>query len=92
MEFTFVDRGDNNFAFEHKQGNKVIAEISWVQKGDVMSMDHTFVSDTLRGQGVAKQLLDRAAEYARAEGYKMEAVCSYVVSAFKRGTYDDVKA
>lgn len=92
MEFTFVDRGDNNFAFEHKQGNKVIAEISWVQKGDVMSMDHTFVSDTLRGQGVAKQLLDRAAEYARAEGYKMEAVCSYVVAAFKRNTYDDVKA
>ena len=23
MEFTFVDRGDNNFAFEHKQGEKL---------------------------------------------------------------------
>ena len=91
MEFTFVDRGDNNFAFEHKQGDDIIAEISWEHEGFDL-VNHTFVSDTLRGQGVAKQLLDRAAEHARAEGYKMEAVCSYVVSAFKRGTYDDVKA
>ncbi len=92
MEFTLVDRGNGHFAFEHQQDGEVIAEISWVQKGNIMAMDHTFVSDKLRGQGVAKQLLDQAANYAREQDYKMEAICSYVVAAFKRGTYDDVKA
>lgn len=92
MEFTLQDKGANQFAFINEQEGKVIAEISWVQDGNIMKMDHTFVSDALRGQGVAKQLLDTAADYARKHNYKMEAICSYVVTAFKRDTYNDVKA
>lgn len=43
-------------------------------------------------KGVAKQLLDRLADYARENGYKMEAVCSYVVAAFEKSdAYNDVK-
>ena len=56
-------------------------------------MDHTFVIPELRGTGVAKQLLDRSAKFARENSYKMEAVCSYVVSAFNESDeYEDLKA
>ena len=58
----------------------------------VMVMNHTYVSDKLRGQGVAKKLLDQAAAYARENHYKMQAVCTYVVAAFEKSdAYNDVK-
>ena len=92
MEFEFVDLGGESYAFVNKQDGEELAKITWTMLGDVMVMAHTFVSEKLRGQGVAKQLLDRAAEYAREQEYKMEPVCSYVVTAFERYTeYDDVK-
>lgn len=92
MEFEFVQLGGDAFAFQHKQDGKLLAEITWTLLGEVMVMDHTFVSDDLRGQGIAKKILDRAAVYARENGLKMEPVCSYVVTAFERyKEYDDVK-
>ncbi|MDW0110141.1 GNAT family N-acetyltransferase [Sporosarcina aquimarina] len=93
MEFEFKEIGGDAFAFQNVQDGKTMAEITWTLLGDVMVMDHTFVSEELRGGGVAKKLLDRAADYAREHNYKMEAVCSYVVTAFNRyDEYNDVKA
>lgn len=93
MDFEFVELGGDAFAFRQQEDGKTNAEITWTLLGDVMVMDHTFVSPDLRGQGVAKQLLDRAAEYARENELKMEAVCSYVVTAFDRySEYEDIKA
>ena len=92
MEFQLQELGVNKFAFVGEQDGKRLAEITWIQQGEIMVMDHTFVSDQLRGQGVAKQLLDCAAKYARENRYKMQAVCTYVVAAFEKSTaYDDVK-
>lgn len=92
MELQLIDLGQGEFAYRRENEGKVIAEITWTEMADVMIVEHTFVDPSLRGQGVAKKLLDRAAEYAREHDYKMEAVCSYVVTAFNRyGEYDDVK-
>lgn len=87
MEFELVELDGDAYAFQGTQDDKVLAEISWTMLSDVMVMDHTFVSPDLRGQGVAKKLLDRAAAYAREKNFKMEPICSYVVTAFER--YDD---
>ncbi|KGR75873.1 GNAT family N-acetyltransferase [Ureibacillus manganicus] len=93
MEFTLKELSSENFAFEYIKDGEKLAEIEWIQRGDIMVMNHTFVSDVLRGQGIAKKLLDKASEYARENNYKMEAVCSYVVQVFnKSNEYDDVKA
>ncbi|MCM3758829.1 N-acetyltransferase [Sporosarcina aquimarina] len=93
MEFEYKDLGGDAYAFRKQQDGKTLAEITWTLLGDVMVMDHTFVSEELRGGGVAKKLLDRAADYARENNLKMEAVCSYVVTAFNRyEEYNDVKA
>ena len=93
MEFQLKELSHDVFAFQYEEDGKKLAEITWTLLGDVMVMDHTFVDPSLRGQGVAKKLLDRAADYAREKEFKMEAVCSYVVSAFNQSSsYEDVKA
>lgn len=92
MEFTLNKSGTHN-AFEHTKDGQRLAEITWVEAGGIMTMDHTYVSPDLRGQGVAKKLLDRAAGYARENNLKMNATCSYVVAAFEQSDeYNDIKA
>lgn len=93
MEFTYRNKGENNGALEYEVNGERVAEITWNLRDGVMNMDHTYVSDVLRGQGVAKKLLDAAADYARENNLKMNAICSYVVSSFEKSdAYDDVKA
>ncbi|WP_431028237.1 GNAT family N-acetyltransferase [Lysinibacillus sp. LZ02] len=91
MEFK-LNKAGMQHAFEYEQEGRRLAEITWVETNGAMTMDHTYVSDELRGQGVAKKLLDEAANYARENNLKMKAVCSYVVAAFEKSTdYNDVK-
>lgn len=93
MDFQYKELENDVFAYEYIQDGEKLGEITWTLLGDVMVMDHTYVSDKLRGQGVAKKLLDTAATHARENALKMEAVCSYVVSAFnKSDEYNDIKA
>lgn len=93
VEFQLKELGNDVYAFHYMQDGNRLGEITWTLLGDIMVMDHTYVSDQLRGQGVAKKLLDSAASYARENELKMEPVCSYVVAAFsKSDQYDDVKA
>jgi len=57
----------------------------------VIKATSTVVLESLRGQGIAKLLLDELADVARQEGLKIIPVCSYVVTAFKRyKEYEDV--
>ncbi|ARD49670.1 GNAT family N-acetyltransferase [Sporosarcina sp. P37] len=93
MDLELAELGGTKYAYQHKADGKVIAEIEWSEENGIMTMTHTYVDDSLRGQGVAKKLLDQAAENAREKGLKMKAVCSYVVNAFDRSDdYNDVKA
>lgn len=93
LELELVELGGGKYSYQYEDGGKVLAEIEWTESNGIMTMTHTFVDDSLRGQGVAKKLLDQAAVNARDKGLKMKAVCSYVVNAFDRSdAYDDVKA
>lgn len=93
MDFVLKEKSPKHFAFEYEQQGETLAEIEWIERDNVMDMHHTYVSDALRGQGVAKKLLDQAAEYARDNNFKINAICSYVVSAFEKSeAYNDIKA
>lgn len=46
--------------------------------------DHTFVPDSMRGQGIAARLTDQLIATARSEHWTILPRCSYVVTAFKR--------
>lgn len=43
----------------------------------------TYVPASARGQGVARQLVETGLSWARAQGYQIEASCSYVVPFLK---------
>lgn len=92
MDFKLIELGNEEFAYRLEEEGKITAEITWTELANVMVIEHTFVDESMRNQGVAKKLLDRAADYAREHDYKVEPVCSYAVTAFDRyKEYDDVK-
>lgn len=92
MDFKMVELGQDEFAFRNEDNGTVNGEITWTQMADVMVVEHTFVNENMRNQGLAKKLVDRAVEYARENEYKIEPVCSYVATVFERyDEYEDVK-
>ena len=71
-----------------------IAEITYQYQDDhTILADHTWVDLTLRGQGVARQLLDILVAFAREKQLKIVPTCSYVEVMFRRDkSFVDVKA
>lgn len=63
---------------------KIIAEVTFPTKDGISNIDHTFVDNSLRGQGIAAELVKLAAERILAEGNKIGATCPYAIAWFKR--------
>lgn len=61
-----------------------LAEATYVEQGQNWVMDHTYVPDALRGQGVAAQLVEAAFTAAREAGVKIVPACSYVARHMER--------
>lgn len=72
--------------------NKMIAEITYEYLNDhVIDVDHTFVDSSLRGQGIARKLVDEVVLMARKDNLKIKPTCPYVVRVFENDTtIDDV--
>ena len=57
---------------------KVVAEITFYEsENGVFTIEHTFVDESLRGQGIAGKLVEMAVEEIEKRGGKIEATCSY---------------
>ena len=77
----FQHERERIFALD-EQG-KMVAEVTFPVSEGVADIDHTFVDQSLRGQGVAGQLLDAAVRQIRMEGLRAKATCSYAAKWFK---------
>jgi len=77
------EEGDRAGWFITEKGARV-AEMTYAREGNVLVMNHTWVDDSLRGHGVARELLDEAVRYARANGLRMRAQCPYVAGQFEK--------
>ncbi|WP_186332539.1 GNAT family N-acetyltransferase [Macrococcoides canis] len=75
-------QGNNKFYV----GNEVApdAEITFQPSGDAIVIDHTYTDPKLRGEGVAKQLVERAVDYARENNLKVVPLCSYARVVMER--------
>ena len=79
----FIQESERIFARDGE--GRLLAEVTFPVREGVAEIDHTFVDPSLRGQGVAGQLLQAAAAALRERGLKARPVCSYAVRWFERG-------
>ena len=80
-----TDNGQKGEFFKADASGKRMAEISYIWRDDsTIDANHTWVDDSLQGQGVARQLLDTLVEFARRKKVKIVPTCSYVDVMFRR--------
>ena len=87
------EQGGRGEFFIERDGKRV-AVMTYQRTGEsAILIDHTEVDVSLRGGGVARQLLDAAVAWARQSRIKISAGCSYVVAQFARDkSLSDVSA
>lgn len=85
MEKVTVTRRDNSehgAYYAHVEGSRHIGRLTWVDHDGVRVAEHTIVPGEIGGQGVAAKLVDALIADARAQGFKVKPVCSYVAAKF----------
>lgn len=85
-----VKKGSKSFYVGDSE-SAPLAEMVFSADKDIITIEHTFVSDELRGQGAGRQLLQRLAAWVRAENKKVVAVCPFAKKEItKSQEYDDI--
>ena len=62
---------------EEVGGRMPLAFVSFPERDGVYVINHTYVDDRLRGQGIASELVRRAVEEIESRGGQITATCSY---------------
>lgn len=84
MEIKQIEHGSKG-GFVIEKDNERLAEMTYSKAGDILIIiDHTEVSDRLRGQGAGKQLVMKAVEYARNNHIKILPLCPFARSIFDK--------
>lgn len=81
-------------AFYIEIENERLGEMTYVKAGDdKIIIDHTEVSEKLKGKGAGLQLVRAAVEMAREKGIKIIPLCPFAKSVFdKKAEFADVLA
>jgi hypothetical protein len=78
---------DDAGTFYVEIGGERLAELGYARDASGhATIEHTNVSERLRGRGMARRLVDAAVTWARASGTKLSATCSYTRSVFEKDT------
>ncbi|HCL01261.1 MAG TPA: GNAT family N-acetyltransferase [Lachnoclostridium phytofermentans] len=73
-----IKKGTKSFYIGDSEENS-LAIMTYVLSGeDLIIVDHTYVSDELKGQGIGKLLLKELVDWVREENKKIIPQCSYV--------------
>jgi predicted GNAT family acetyltransferase len=83
---------EKNRIYVNDDQGKLIVEATFpLFKEGIVVIDHTYVDPSLRGHGVASDLMNATCAYIKEIGLKMVATCPYAVVWFKRHhAYDDI--
>ena len=72
-------------AFFIEENGKMLAQMTYVMSGvDKFIIDHTEVSDTLRGKGAGKQMVESAVKYALENHFKIMPLCPFARAVFDK--------
>ena len=94
MEFKQIDNGTKGTFYIEIDAIKV-AEMTYSHaKPNKIIINHTEVSETLKGQGVGYKLIEKSVEYMRTNSLKVIPLCSFANAVFKKkhNEYADVIA
>lgn len=94
MEIKQIDNGKKG-SFYIEIGNVKVAEMTYSHaEPNKIIIDHTEVSETLKGQGVGYKLVDAAVVYLRSNNLKVIPLCPFANAAFKKkhSEYADILA
>lgn len=86
------EKEGTSFVLHNEKGDK-IAEIHYEETGkNYVIANHTVVDESLRGQGIAEQLLDKLVEEMEKENKLIYATCSFVIWKFQENPdkYDHI--
>lgn len=88
MDFTY----HSNKILLYDKNSNMLAEVTFPDIDDyTVNVDHTYVDDSLGGQGIAGQLMLAMAEQIRQQQKRAVLTCSYAKHWFsKHPEYDDI--
>jgi len=91
MDIRF-EQTNSKGAFYISQNDTRVGELTFSKAGDkLIIIDHTDVSDSLRGTGAGKELVAAAVTYARNNNLKVLPLCPFANSVFsKTAEFQDV--
>jgi uncharacterized protein len=75
---------DHNKVYVNDESNHMIAVVTFpIIKENVVNIDHTYVDNSLRGQGIAGRLMEETVSNLRKNNLKAILTCSYAVKWFQ---------
>ena len=80
-----MDEGETGGRVFIEQGRELLAEMTYSKAGaSLLIIDHTDVSESLKGQGIGRLLLDVIVAMTRRQGKKIIPLCPYAKSVFDK--------
>jgi len=69
---------EENRIYATNTDKKTVAEITFYEiENGVYNINHTFVDDSLRGQGIGSKLVEEAVKIIKERGAKVQATCPF---------------
>lgn len=86
------DEHKSKGAFFIEKDGEWIAEMTYQREGQrKIVIDHTEVDESLKGQGIGKQLVEEAVKFARKNNLLIKPVCSFAKKVLEENEdYEDV--
>lgn len=81
MEF----KKETNRIYLENENGEMVAEVTFPNMNETqVNINHTFVDNSLRGQGIAAKLMEEVVKELSASGKKAIPTCSYAVTWFEK--------
>ena len=87
VSIVFEENANRSAAYD---GEKHIGECEFTVSSGTWTITHTGVRPEYGGRGIARRLVERVIDEARARRVKIVPVCSYAVRVMESGEYGDV--
>lgn len=86
----YITKSDRIVSYD--ESLNLLAEVTFPKRDDTrVDINHVFVDESLRGQGIASNLMKLAYLEIKARGMKIIAKCPYAISWFKKyPEYQDI--